>query len=137
MEYFSDGCAAQYKNRYNFANLCMHMQDFGLNAEWNFFATAHGKSPCDGIGGIVKRATAVESLKRTRINQIMTPEEMYKFCQNCFTKFLSITSKRAKLKLVVNFYSLDLHMQGESQEHAVSIDSNYVACMHDTKWWIG
>ena len=24
VEYFSDGCAAQYKNRYNFANLCMH-----------------------------------------------------------------------------------------------------------------
>ena len=86
VEYFSDGCAAQYKNRYNFANLCMHMQDFGLNAEWNFFATAHGKSPCDGIGGIVKRATAVESLKRTRINQIITPEEMYKFCQNYFTE---------------------------------------------------
>ena len=74
VEYFSDGCAAQYKNRYNFANLCMHMQEFGLNAEWNFFATAHEKLPCDGIGGIVKRATAVESLKRTRINQIIPPK---------------------------------------------------------------
>ena len=50
VEYFSDGCAAQYKNRYNFANLCM--QEFGLNAEWNFFATVYEKLPCDGIAGI-------------------------------------------------------------------------------------
>ena len=50
IEYFSDGCVAQYKNRYNFVDLCMHKRDFGFDAEWNSFATAHGKSPCEGIG---------------------------------------------------------------------------------------
>lgn len=84
VEYFSDGCAAQYKNKNNFKNLCMHKHDFGLEAEWNFFATAHGKSPCDGIGGLVKRVTAVESLKRIQHNQILTPEDMYNFCRNKF-----------------------------------------------------
>jgi hypothetical protein len=53
--YFSDGCAAQYKNRKNFLNLCNHDADFGLPAEWHFFATSHGKGPCDGVGGTVKR----------------------------------------------------------------------------------
>ena len=53
VEHFSDGCAAQYKNKYNLVNFCMHKRDFGFGAEWNFFATAHGKSPCDGIGGTV------------------------------------------------------------------------------------
>ena len=42
----------------------MHSHDFGIEATWSFFATSHGKSPCDGIGGTVKRSTAMESLRR-------------------------------------------------------------------------
>ena len=52
VHYFTDGCAGQYKN--NFTNLCHHLEDFELDAEWNFFATSHGKSVCDGIGGTEK-----------------------------------------------------------------------------------
>ena len=44
VEYFSDGCAAQYKNRKSFYNLCKHKTDFGIDASWSFFATSHGKS---------------------------------------------------------------------------------------------
>ena len=47
--YFSDGCAAQYKNRKNFINLCHHEEDFGMPAEWHFFATSHGKGLCEGV----------------------------------------------------------------------------------------
>ena len=53
MIYFSDGCAGQYKNCKNFINLCHHLEDFGIPAEWHFFATSHGKGPCDGLGGVV------------------------------------------------------------------------------------
>ena len=55
IEYFSEGCAGQYKSFKAFLNLCHHKSDFGLDATWTFFATSHGKSPCDGIGGTVKR----------------------------------------------------------------------------------
>ena len=48
--YFSDGASSQYKNCKNFINICHHNSDHGLEAEWNFFATSHAKSPCDGIG---------------------------------------------------------------------------------------
>ena len=78
--YFSDGCTAQYKNCKNFTNLCNHYTDFKIHAEWIFFATSHGKSPCDGIGGTVKRLTAKESLQRTTENQILSVEKMYEFC---------------------------------------------------------
>jgi hypothetical protein len=44
IEYFTDGCAGQYKNRKNFYNLCNHMQDFGIKATWTFFATSHGNA---------------------------------------------------------------------------------------------
>ena len=64
VRYFSDGCAGQYKNRYNFTNLYYHEKDFGLACEGHFFATSHGKNACDGIGGTVKVATAHASLQK-------------------------------------------------------------------------
>ena len=57
--YFSDGASSQYKNRKNFYNLCHHVSDFGILAEWHFFVTSHGKSACDGVGGTVKRLAGV------------------------------------------------------------------------------
>ena len=47
--YFTDGCTGQYKNRKNFLKLCCHLEDFQIKGKWCFFATSHGKSPCDGI----------------------------------------------------------------------------------------
>ena len=52
--YFSAGCVEQYKNYKTFINLCHHQQDFNMDAEWIFFATTHGKSPCDGVVGLLK-----------------------------------------------------------------------------------
>ena len=80
VHYFSDGCAGQYKNRYNFSNICHHEEDFNISCEWNFFATSHGKSSCDGIGGTVKRAVARASLQRICRDQILTPQDMFEFC---------------------------------------------------------
>ena len=34
-EYFTDGCAAQYKNCKNFINLHRHEEDFSVSAEWS------------------------------------------------------------------------------------------------------
>lgn len=75
--YFSDGSAAQYKNRKNFINICNHNNDFGIETEWHFFATAHGKGTCDGLGGTVKRLAAKASLQRPYHEQIMTPLQLF------------------------------------------------------------
>ena len=48
---------------------------------WNFFATSHGKSPCDGLGGTVKRLAAKASLQRPVDNQILTAEAMFQYCK--------------------------------------------------------
>lgn len=77
IHYFTDGVASQYKNRKNFVNLAFHKQDFGLEATWNFFATSHGKSPCDGLGGTLKRLASKASLQRPLDNQILTPKDLY------------------------------------------------------------
>ena len=52
----------KYTNFKNFINLCHHQQHFNMDAEWIFFATSHGKSPCDVDGGFVKRFFAKRTL---------------------------------------------------------------------------
>ena len=90
--YFSDGCAAQYKNLKNFTNLCCHQDDFGFPAEWHFFATSHGKTACVGVAGTLKRLASKSSLQRPYDNQITIPQQLYDFaCKEisgmkfCFT----------------------------------------------------
>ena len=80
--YFSDGAAAQYKNRKNFINLCYHEEDFHIEAQWHFSATSHGKGASDGVGGTVKRLAARASLQRPYADQIMTPEQLYVFAKD-------------------------------------------------------
>jgi hypothetical protein len=72
--YFSYGASAQYKNKNNFINLCHQNTDFGINAEWHFFATSHRKCPCDGVAGTIKRLAACSSLHH---HQIWTPAQLY------------------------------------------------------------
>ena len=55
--------------------------DFGIDALWSFFATSHGKSPCDGIGGTVKRTIARASLQRPLNDQLLTFDAVKTFCQ--------------------------------------------------------
>lgn len=77
--YFTDGAASQYKNYKNLTNLCHHKRDFGIDAEWHFFATSHGKSSCDGIGGTVKRLVARASLQAATTDQILTPQQLFEW----------------------------------------------------------
>ncbi|XP_024889361.1 uncharacterized protein LOC112465839 [Temnothorax curvispinosus] len=75
--YFSDGAPQQFKNFKNFSNIYHHEVDFGVRAEWHFFATAHGKGPCDGIGGTLKRLAARASLQRPTDQQILDPMDLF------------------------------------------------------------
>ena len=79
IHFFTDGCAGQYKNRKNMFNLCQLEFEFAIKGEWHFFLTSHRKSPCDGIGGTIKRLTTIESLKKTINNQIRA-KNMHLFC---------------------------------------------------------
>ena len=79
IHYFSDISCAQYKNYKNLANLIFHVQDFGITAEWNFFATSHRKNLCDGVGGTVKYLAIRASLQRPLDNQILTCCQLFEF----------------------------------------------------------
>ena len=44
-------------------NLLFHESDFIIPADWNFFATSHGKEENDGVGGDVKNAVWRKTLQ--------------------------------------------------------------------------
>ena len=54
-------------------------KDFGITAEWNFFATSHGKNLCDLVGGTFKCLATRASLQRPLDNQILTPYQLFEF----------------------------------------------------------
>ena len=51
-----------------------------MDAEWIFFATSHGKSPCDGVGGFVKGYVVKRSLQRPLHDQILSYQSMLDQC---------------------------------------------------------
>jgi len=114
VEYFSDGYHAdQYKNRKSFQNLCEHERDFAIKALWSFFATSHGKSPCDGIAGTVKTSTAMESLQGPLENQILNINDMVAYSSKTLTSITfqilpeeELKSHQVKLKELIGLVSL-------------------------------
>lgn len=131
--YFSDGASSQYKNKKNFINMCQHENDFGLIAEWNFFATSHGKNSCDGIGGTTKREVTRASMLRPYNDQILTPEDMYKYCTQKITGityiFVSAEEiKRTEEKLTKRF-ELCLPVKGTRGYHRFTpVSDNEIRC---------
>ena len=94
--YFTDGAASQYKNYKNICNLLYHRDDFGLDAEWHFFATSHGKNACDGIGGTVKREASNASLRATTSGHILTPLQLFEWCSMHLTELGSVIFRKIK-----------------------------------------
>ena len=75
--YFSDGAALLYNNLKNVCNFLHHRDDFGLYAEWHFFATSDGKNACDGVDGTVKREASKANLQATVVGHILIAKNLY------------------------------------------------------------
>ena len=141
MEYFSDGCAGQYKNFKNFLNLTYHVEDFGIAAVWTFFATSHGKSPCDGLGGTIKRKLYCESLTRLVGNYILTSQQAFEYCQETMNIFFfhvnseDLVDKRIWLELR---YQKGMTLPGTRSFHSYTPDGigklSYKRTSEDTKF---
>lgn len=131
--YFSDGASSQYKNKKNFSNICYHKNDFDIEVEWNFFASSHGKNACDGIGGSTKRAVTRASLQRPYSDQILTPEDMYKFCCDNISgiNFIYVTSEEVQLntmQLQKRFDSCTAIPQTRSYHKFVPLSQTQIRC---------
>lgn len=63
-----------------------------MTAEWHFFATSHGKGPCDGLGGTLKRIARRTSLQLLgpSAQQIDTPLRFYWWAKEKFKNSIHI-----------------------------------------------
>lgn len=82
--YITDGAKQHFKNRYQMANLINHKKDFGIEAEWHFSATAHGKSAFDGVGATFKREAYRASLLAKPSDAILTSHDLYSWAKKHF-----------------------------------------------------
>ena len=82
--WFSDGARQHFKNLKAFRELVEHKEELlGLDGESSFFATAHGKGSCDGVGGAFKLSAHRHNLKiRPNETPIRNAEEMSVWAQN-------------------------------------------------------
>ena len=128
--YFSDGAGSQYKNRFNLLNLLCHEVDFGVKAEWHFFATAHGKGACDGIGGCVKRSAYRASLQD---KTIVTTQNLYEWASRYFKKiqfgFSSLSDYEKHKQELTQRFSKAMAIKGTRQYHCYKpFDSKSLEC---------
>ena len=122
IHYFSDGCGGQYKNRFNFSNLCNHEADFGVKAEWNFFATSHGKNPCDGIGGTLKRMAYKQSLRAIDSKFILNATDFYEFVNahsSINSIFVPTKDIHATERFLESRFSKALTVEGTKSYHKI------------------
>ena len=80
VEYFSDGCAAQYKNqnKYNFKNLCMLQKHFELVASWVFFAMIIWW--CDGNDHVMEQVEQLNVLSLKKVYKIQQVNNLFHVC---------------------------------------------------------
>lgn len=94
--YVSDGAKQHYKNKYQMSNFveCYSAiipkfsswceENFGIIAEWHFYATAHGKGACDGVGAILKREATRASLQAKTDDAILTSQSLFDWAEKKF-----------------------------------------------------
>ncbi|XP_044575208.1 uncharacterized protein LOC123259016 [Cotesia glomerata] len=127
-----------FKNFKNFVNLYYHEDDFDIPAEWHFFATAHGKGPCDGIGGILKRLAARASLQLAVDKQITTPIGLYELTSdpdnlpNIIVKFSPEEDYNTALNDLNDRFTKTKPIVGTQQLHCVIPDKN--GCLYVKKF---
>ena len=93
--HYWDGATSQYKNYKGLVNLRHHRLNHGIDAVWNFFATSHGKSACDGIAGTVKQLATNASLMATEKNHILMSLDLFDWASKniCNIDFIYISAE--------------------------------------------
>ena len=130
--YFSDGAAQQYKNRKMAFHLRNHFKEFGVGAEWHFFATSHGKGPCDGLAGAMERLATRESLQRVKDEErITTPFLLYEWAVEKFkgtVKVVYISQEAIDANTIKYFSGIEKfpEVTGIKSAHAVIAHSENV-----------
>jgi hypothetical protein len=75
INYLTDSPTSQYRIKIIFNRIANHMDDFGTTATWIYTESGHGKGPCDGVGGMVKRLA--DEAVRMKTTEIQDADDFY------------------------------------------------------------
>lgn len=116
---FSDGCAGQFKQKFNFLHIEKLNSELEVNILWHFFASCHGKGAVDGIGGNLKMIARQQSL----LGKLVTSSEEFidVVKDRTITKLFLIQSGviEARKKEVVESYSALKTIKGTQDLHCI------------------
>lgn len=98
--YVSDGAASHFKNRFQLYEL--GRSDY--RRKWLFSATGHGKSACDGIGGVIKHLAALYNLRASPSTAVLSAEDLVHAVKVDKTEMIYLSS-------------LDIARHREEKEH--------------------
>jgi len=73
---FTDCCAAQYRSKHSFAELLK--ENGGMQVNYHYFESSHGKSASDGLGAVVKHSATMAVTRREAV--IRNARELYDYC---------------------------------------------------------
>jgi hypothetical protein len=105
IHYWTDSPTSQYRNKLIFRCIANHNSTYGIHAKWNYWEAGHGKGPCDGLGGRVKRL-ADEAVNTGKVC-IQDPSDFYAWSQsvNCTmknVKFVFVSTEECENKAKEN-----------------------------------
>lgn len=95
------------KIKKKFASLCEFKDRHNTEIEWHFFATSHGKGPCDAIGGTLKRMATRASLAKQHEHPITNARELYNWANN--------RKENLQTKMTFCFVSTDEYSEAEKE----------------------
>lgn len=112
------------------SNLKHHKEDFGIDAEWHFTPTAHGKSGIDGLGACFKREARRESLKAKPTDAILNVNTLFTWAKKYFKDvkifyFSRLEHSQSQRKLTQRFNKAEA-VVGIMKHHSFKILENDV-----------
>ena len=131
IHYYSDGAPSQYKNYKGLVNLCHHRLDHSIDVVWNFFATSHGKSACDGMAGTVKRLATNASLMATEENHILMPLDLFDWASKNIRNIDFIYISAEEITEHLQFKKV-----AEVSPNDQFTPGKYIACVYDDECYI-
>lgn len=122
--YWTDSPTSQYRNKIIFDTVANHNALYGCDAVWNYFESGHGKGPCDGLGGTVKRLADTAIKTGNAVIQDATDFFVWanekSSCKNVLFRYVeesAITDKVGKVSQYLN----DLRpIKGTMKLHAIA-----------------
>jgi hypothetical protein len=117
IHYVSDSPASQYRNKNIVKIISEHPQLFnGIQCSWDYLESGHGKGPCDGIGGSIKKGadTAVKSGEL-----IGDAHDFFRWAENYSPRMTCLFVNNGEVQLASRHFSNCPVVKGLSKVHTI------------------